>query len=121
MSRRSGKRLWGWIVIAALVFSQLAVAAHACPIDAQATAVQAIAATSGCDDMADGMTTICNSHCHDASKTQPALDLILAPPAFTVALHPYLAAPEAQGSQLEPSLQRATAPPLNLSHCVLRI
>ena len=121
MSRRSGRKLWGWIVIAALAFAQLAVAAHACPIDAQATAVQAIAATSGCDDMADGMTTVCNSHCHDASKTQSAFDVALVQPVFTVALHPYLVPPEAQGSPLEPSLQRATSPPLNLSHCVLRI
>ena len=121
MFSRSGRKLWSRIVIVALVFAQLAVAAHACPLDAQVTAVQAVAATSGCDEMPDGMSTVCSSHCHDAAKTQAAFDVALAQPVFAVLLHAYLVQPEAPSSPLEPSLRRATSPPLNLSHCVLRL
>jgi hypothetical protein len=120
---RITRKFLAWVLTAALVFSQLAVAAHACPMDGQtavASVATVVAATSGCDEM-DGMSTVCERHCHDAAKDQPQSDLPLAQPTFTVALHAYDVPLAPRGLPHEPALQRAISPSLNLSHCVFRI
>jgi hypothetical protein len=112
------------MAVTALVFSQLAVAAHACTLQEPADAAHAMEAAEPCDmggDMADGMSNVCERHCHDAAKTQPANDLPAAQPVFIVALHPYVAPATPRGSPREPALQRAIAPPLTLTHCILRL
>ena len=109
----------GWMVVVALAFAQLAASAHACTFAWPDDAVAAHAHADGCEDGNDA--ALCEGHCHDAAHPKPAFELPPLQPAFVFRLHPCNVEPSPGGLRVEPALQRATSPPISLSHCVLRL
>lgn len=119
------------LALASLVFSQLAVAAYACP-GPQAMAMAAIALEEGRDApcCGDGVPVpqpvLCAAHCQQGDQL---LDKPAAPtlPAIAwVAILPALAAPDvapaaAPSGEQRSLLARATAPSLAVRHCCFRV
>jgi hypothetical protein len=106
--RRLHRSLTAFVAVLSLLWAQLALAAHACPMEALGP-VQAM--MHHCDAMADASPTpLCHQHCADAAQSpdtldlpapaQPALLQVLALPALTEAvllpLGAAAAAPELQ-------------------------
>lgn len=128
---RAFRRLLAKVLIAAVLFLQLAVAAYACPglsthTDASPSAAMAdeMQMDAGCAMVDEAQPNLCSQHCQQNSRV-----LDQSPPAAVpVAVLPLLAVVD---SQLEPLcakseaprefLARATAPPLSIRFCVFRI
>ena len=119
------------LALVGVLFSQLALAAYACP-GAQAMAFTAIqleaSAERPCcgDSVPESQPALCAAHCQQADQS---LDKAAAPavPAITwVAILPGLAVLEVAPDAAPPGeqrslLARATAPSLALRHCCLRV
>jgi hypothetical protein len=117
--------------VLAVLFSQLAVAAYACPgADAMMRAAIAVDEAPPCDKHpsteAPAPTALCVAHCQqgDQSLEQrgaslPAVTLLAMPssPLAPACGFEVAALPEAQPSLLE----RPTGPPLAVRHCRFRI
>jgi len=76
MTRRA-RLLTAVTAAAALLFSQLAVSAYACPM--AATVMAAASAQDGCDEVMADMT-LCPSHCDYGSASVDAAKPLQAPP-----------------------------------------
>ena len=122
------------LVAMALLFAQLAVAAHACPLAAGATghdeAAVATAANPGCHEAPPGATdpgaaNLCAEHCKQGSQSERAHFTLAVPPAL---LNPLYETPAAAPA-VRPALQArawlsalvSASPPHAIAHCVLRI
>lgn len=114
----------------ALLWTQSAVAAYACPALAQASEIVAMSESGmPCAEMMaqsaqEDQSALCNAHCHPAAQSADAYQLpALAAPAlltsFMVAASPE---PATTANVLAwPDLRRSTAPPLAVRNCCLRI
>ena len=110
------RRFAAVFVLFALLFSQLAVAAYACPMPMESQPM------AGCDEMPSmDLPNVCERHCHDAQQVQSNAPM---PPGFVpsfiaVLEPPALAAPRDEWRT--PGLERPCFPPPSLRHCCLRI
>ena len=121
------RKLAGWIGIAALVFTQLAVSAYACPLPFQSLGDGAeVVSLSDPPSSSAGFVSagLCQKHCENGQQSvndspQPLASVTLAP-AFIVSLvtNPPEPLPV---TALAPSLLRATSPPLSIRNCCFRI
>lgn len=123
--KRTTRFLAAWLALFAVLFSQLAVASYACPF--LATPVEMTAPMDGCDGMPmdQDQPALCHAHGQqgDQSLDKP---LVAFPQA---ALLRGLASEWVAASGIDPGstselpslLTRATAPPVALRHCCLRI
>lgn len=118
------------VAVFGLLFAQLAVAAYACPMiggGGQSLQSQSPTQDGACDGMpmdAAG-SGLCHAHCHlgdvSADKTSPAVPdqtstfVVITPGGLHQAV-----ATLAPGEQRS-ILARATAPPLAVRHCCLRL
>ena len=118
------------LALASLLFSQLALAAYACPGDAPG-ATGASAASSladrpmpNCDGMDMEQSALCQAHSQDGN---PPLERAQSPdvPPFIVAS--FIVAVAIDATPVPPPrpdrslIARATAPPLAVLHCCFRI
>ncbi len=114
--------------VLSLLFTQLAVAAYACPdLAAEAMAAKVMQeAMPGCTDMGIGKPGLCHAHCASGHQS---LDAPAAPhvgafiPSGLVTVLPVCAVfnsvlPTRVNATL---LARSTAPPLAIRHCCFRI
>jgi hypothetical protein len=124
---RVGRKPVAWLCLSALLFLQLAVAAHACPapIDRNSSIAAATSIDgSPCRGMDQESPKLCEQHCvHDSQSvdTQPhsAVNLPLSPPLVLVVKPDYsfATAPHIGGT----SLAAAFGPPPLVRFGVLRI
>ncbi len=129
------RRLMAFMAIVGLLWSQFALAAHACPGMAsdmgmaathQASQANPHAGMPGCEQMAQAEPALCLSHClgQHTSLDKVEAPVVLGPPATPVlqlahaASHAELAVPRTGASVLT---ARAGAPPLAVLHCCFRI
>ena len=130
LSRRP-RSIAAFLALVGVLFSQLALATYACP-GAQAMAmaavmVQASPAAPDCGEgVAEPKPALCAAHCQQADQALdkpaapavPAISWVAMLPGLTVLeVAPDVAPP---GEQLS-LLARATAPPLAVRHCCLRV
>jgi hypothetical protein len=133
------KRLAARIGIAALLFTQFAVAVHACPLTAApvdyshaAMADNLHAAMPGCEESGSGIiesgdtgnTNLCMQHCQTGSQSVQTTPQLTVPAIAMVALAIIEPAPSVCDSPTQEQLtllERATSPPPLLRFCVLRI
>jgi hypothetical protein len=124
---RFSRKLVSLLGIAAVMFAQLAVSAHACPMQLMGMGEPAavVASTEATADEADaGSPALCQKHCENspqnATDSPQPLVLFSPEPAFAISLAMEIAAllPVAT---LTPSLLRATSPPLSIRNCCFRI
>lgn len=127
---RCTRKLIAGLGLAAMVFAQVAVAAHACtvlaPLEAPDASVSMHAGQDAgpCGDMNPGQDNLCFRHCQNS---QPTLDHHPSPLVIAVAVPVYyvdqLDRPDVVTSALNRSrelLARVTAPPLSVRHCCFR-
>jgi hypothetical protein len=118
------------ITIFSLLFTQLAVAAYACPElnVAKRTAIAQAVQMPGCAnmDMGTDKPGLCHSHCQAGSQTADTPQAPLVQPfvaaELTVVLN--VAGLAAPSHALQPEgvlLKRSTAPPLAIRNCCFRI
>lgn len=121
---KAGRRFTGLLATALLLFAQLAVSAHACPMwEAAAGAPAAVSAQPmPCEEMAGAGGNICQKHCEGSEQAQGThAPAIAFAPAFTVVLAPAVGAVPGITPRPEPSLFRATSPPPAIRYCRFRI
>jgi hypothetical protein len=107
--------------LCALLFSHLALAAYACPMDNMAMAETEQTAEC-CAESARGMAGLCQEHCKDsaAKVAEPADSLPDFSPAFVATLQ--LAQPHQQAREYSQAvLAHAASPPLSILNCCFRI
>ena len=116
------------LCIVAVLFSQLAMSAYACPgADGMATAASAAQEVPPCHEQEprDEPSALCAAHCQQGDQSLdrsvvPAVALVALPGSvFLAALPVQQPAPRA-GSQSS-LLERPTGPPLAVRHCRFRI
>jgi hypothetical protein len=119
------------LLIVSLLFTQLAVAAYACPMMLRGAVIESAAPVP--TDASDSMPcqqdraaepALCKAHCTDAERTVRDLSVdapIVFVAAFIVALPPLGATSFSSASEFSPGLTHALAPPLAIAHCCLRI
>lgn len=127
---RSTRRWLGGLLVLAILFTQFATAAYACPGLARgSTAVQGSDASTPCD-MDPAQPGLCRAHCQFGSTQTPAADVQLdaAPVAALLALFlPGLAIAAPRGASApgrrERARRRDRSPPraLSILHCCFRI
>jgi hypothetical protein len=137
-SRNLLRRIAG-LLACALLFAQLAVAAHACPMSAPAGLIAQAAFAD--DDIAAGtrpdchddragqhdstLTGVCAEHCKQGQQSDRAHIAVAVPPALLNALYETAAVlPPARGRPASGSWLSAlvaASPPHAIAHCVLRI
>lgn len=122
MYRRPLCRHFAAIVAAlGMLFSQLALAAYACPMERMEQGM-AMEEAECCQESASATASLCQEHCKDSQAAVPdsAPDLPGFVPAFTVSL-PLARSilPCCEYSQAV--LSRATSPPLAILNCCFRI
>ena len=123
MTHRTSRLLVALCAIASLLFTQLAVAAYACPGAPAAASVSAIHSDCNATDLPD--PGLCRAHCLQQAQSIEKPVALSFPSAPATGLHaPYLpvtSEPFVQATGQESLLVRATAPPLAIRHCCLRI
>jgi hypothetical protein len=120
-----------WLAAAAMLFAQLAVAAHACAASSGAPAAAVLAAhgdqdASPCHEMDSQPDSVCLQHCADSPQS---FDHHPVSPVFPVAAPAYhLDRPDRPAVFLHSEerhshalLARVTAPPLSVRNCCFRI
>jgi len=131
---RSLHRTLCQLLIGAILFVQVAVAAYACPNVATgygntvAAMVSAESMPADCDQMAGTLDpaapNLCSAHCHNHEQSADHADAPALPPALFAALY-WLAAPavaETLTQTPETSVLRAALPPPHaILHCCFRI
>ncbi|TWO64432.1 hypothetical protein FN976_28265 [Caenimonas sedimenti] len=126
-SRRRWRLLTAVLSLCALLFTQSAIAAYACPgvFKAVEMAQMADAGMPCAEAMADAQPTLCHAHCQSAAGTldqsQPVSPAALLAPATILTVR--LPSPrESVGLAVQPSVLRTSAsPPLAVMHCCFRI
>ena len=124
--KRSSRLLAAWLALFAVLFSQLALAAYACPFLA-APAEMTAPMPQGCDGMPLDLEqpTLCRAHSQQGDQSLDKPLVSLPQPALLRGLDsdwgldPGLD-PGLPGEQLS-LLARPTAPAVALRHCCLRI
>jgi hypothetical protein len=126
-SNRS-RRFAAHLALVAVLFSQLAVSAFACPgMDGMAQAAAAAEVTPPCHEQPspEAVTPLCQAHCQQGDQSSdvrgaslPLFALVALPAALST--HAGLRAVPVIEAQLS-LLERPTGPPLAVRHCRLRI
>jgi hypothetical protein len=132
--KRSHRIFSALLLIVSLLFTQLAVAAYACPmmlrgaVESPAFAEQAASiVVMPCHEKSDASTVgadaLCKAHCMDAQRTVG--DVFAKLPiafvaAFVVTIPPLVETP-VSSPESAPGFSRALGPPLAITHCCLRI
>lgn len=128
---RAGHRLTAKLLVAALLFLQLAVAAYACPSLNQhsgapmpAAMVEATQIDSGCPMEDQAQPNLCSQHCQQGSQaldqSPPAVPAIPALPLIAI-VDSAATPPCVVSAAPREFLRRATAPPPAIRFCVFRI
>ena len=121
-----------WLAAAAMLFAQLAVAAHACAASSGASTAAVLAGAQGehdaspCHEMDSRPDNVCLQHCADSPQS---FDHHPVSPVFPVAAPAYhLDRPDRPSVFLHSEerhshalLARVTAPPLAVRNCCFRI
>lgn len=131
---RSHRLLTALVALFGMLFMQWAVASYACPgLQAGGDSGVAQPAQAGmasmpdCDQQADAaQPALCHAHCHDG---EASLDKAEAPAVFPAAVIVWtlaaapgpLIAGSLPGTEPPSFLHRATAPPISIRHCCLRL
>ena len=128
---RSICRFVARLLIACLLFTQMAVAAYACPKDAAGIASPVMAAMADMEDCAQmaqldkAVPNLCAEHCYPAQQLTPQADAPSVPMALPLGFFVPLPANE---SSLAPPMARyadvltsASSPPHAVLHCCFRI
>ncbi len=123
---RTTRTLVSLLCLFTVLFTQLAVSAYACPKQfggMNATTGTVGIATGGPCDVVDPVPALCQKHCEDGQQnvsTSP-----LPTPIATVngqyVNHVEIAQAALPIPVITPSLHHATAPPLAIRHCCLRL
>ncbi len=121
--QRSTRLVAALITLLCLLFSQLAVAAYACPGQRAPMTAQAMV---NCSEMDSAQPGLCAAHCDNAQQTVDAGTPLHAPPFIQAALNCTVdfstdIAPGRSAVDDRPVLTRTTAPPLSICHCCFRI
>lgn len=106
--------------MAALLFAQLAVSAHACPLATDAGASAQAAIAMPCDG-ATKPTPLCEKHCNPSEQAQPHGVAMPAAPGPVAVLRVAPVPAITRVAHSGPAVTRAAFPPLILQNCVLRI
>ena len=118
------------LVAAALLFAQLAVAAHACPVNRAAAPMQAVAAAMpDCHEHSSATDAsspnLCAEHCKQGQQSERANFAVTVPPALLNPLYQMPAVPETVQHPQRAcgwlSALVAASPPHAIAHCALRI
>lgn len=117
------RRIIALMGIAAIAFTQLALAAYACP-DAAGMTAPAAAMTVPCDEADPAAPALCEKHCQD-EKQKPADAapvLAAATPASTFSLRVVNAGLQSPGADLaSPALLHIKPPSFAIRNCCFRI
>ena len=126
---RITRKLVSLLGIVAVVFTQLAVSAYACPVQSmgigQSGTVDRVSAANSDGRDADS-PALCQKHCDNGQQNvndappPPASDSHAQAAAFIVTLPLDPPAPLTTAA-LAPSLLRTTSPPLSIRNCCFRI
>lgn len=126
--KHTHRKIISFIAIIALLFTQLAVSAYACPmLNGGVTAQMQMAdnADTTCDEMDMAQPGLCQHHCLDGQQINndspldpSALAFI---PAFVVSLTVSVTTTFETTIVAAPSLHHATSPPLSIRNCCFRI
>jgi hypothetical protein len=114
MKRRSSfARFWVFATIAALAFSQAALAAFACPMAVPMTMEAMASADAPCLESGPASQHLCVKTCQDEPQKHDTPSLAALPPAVDTGLRVALASPPAHSGPrvLDAPLARATSPP----------
>ena len=123
---RTARFLVTWLALVSLAFSQLAVAAYACPgSDAMVQAAVAMAEEMpDCHNRPEAVDALCQAHCQQGDSVDrvagPAVAAVI--PTGFVVVRVAATVPRSAPSQVPPSLlERPTEPPRAVRHCRLHI
>ena len=123
--QRTHKKLTGWLCILALVVTQLALSAYACPMDEIGSAKEVFAQNVSpdcCPDHASELAGVCHEHCKDNKVVNG--DAPPVPPSFVASFVLSLPIP---ADTLAPSLRfpshnlQKASPSLLALNCCFRI
>ena len=127
------RRLLSRLLIAAILFAQMAVSAYACPSLLTSGVEATTFATTGsmpldCDQMAGMLDaaapSLCAAHCHNHEQSADHADSPMLPPALFATL--YWVVPQAPVESVSETpeasvLHAALPPPHAILHCCFRI
>ncbi|MGZ5034189.1 MAG: hypothetical protein ACXWAC_13405 [Usitatibacter sp.] len=116
MKRRSSLRLfWALAAVLSLAFSQVALAAFACPMSS-AQMASAMADGQGCPGSDPGASQLCVKSCQGEPQKHDVASLAALPPSFDAGLRVEPIQPPALASGVDRDvlLARATSPPPNI-------
>ena len=126
--KHSYRKIISFIAIIAMLFTQLAGAAYACPLlnrDAAAQMQMANYADATCDDRDKDQPAMCQHHCQDGQQINNDSPLdrsaLAFVPAFVVSLAVISTTTFETSIVAAPSLHHATSPPLSIRNCCFRI
>jgi hypothetical protein len=121
MLSRPARQIAACLAALGLLFSQVALAAYACPMEA-AMPAEAVGDAECCQESAMATASLCSEHCKDSGAA--IADAVPMPPDFVPAFTVRLEQPETAHS-LHPYtpeiLSRAASPPLSILNCCFRI
>ena len=118
-----------WIALFALVFAQLALAAHACAFAGQAMpsgeASTIVSASDCCEDV-NADSSLCHTHCNQdgqaLEKPDPLSIPLAASSGFAVAAHPVdFGVGSVPTLRRAPFLERSIEPRITIRNCCFRI
>ena len=125
MTTRKSRLFVALCATANLLFTQLAVAAFACPGVPSPVAAVAAYAESGCDEMDQAQPNLCHEHCQQQAQSTDKPVGLSIPPAPSTGLNaapvPVVRASFVPAKDQQSLLVRTTAPPLAIRNCCLRI
>lgn len=123
------RKIVSFFAIAAVLFTQLAVSAYACPMLLKQFAMPMQMQMNGdsdqaCDDMAMNQPALCQHYCEDSQQIvkdaqvdQPSITLA----SFFVINFTAMISSFEPSLIIAPSLHHATSPPLTIRNCCFRI
>ena len=124
--KRPIRLLAAWLALFAVLLSQLAVAAYACPFEALATEA-AVAVHVGCDgaNLDEEQPALCHAHGQQGDQSLDKPLVSIPQPALLQGLvsdwGPESGPAPGIPGELRSLLARATTPPVALRNCCLRI
>lgn len=130
---RSYRRCVAHLLAGALVFSQLAVAAYACPKMSASTTATASTAELGaanspsnpgpCEGMDPAAPNLCYEHCHFGQQTRDHPEPPTVPPAALAvrAIFPPDPSATLRRTSADAPWRASASPPLAILHCCFRI
>jgi hypothetical protein len=122
---RPSRFLAALVTLFCLLFTQLAVAAYACPGWGTMTVVADSGAMAGCEEMELAQSGLCVAHCEAGHQSFDTPGAPLVQPFVAAALSVVLATDTGQfrpPALPDPDqLTRTTAPPLAIRNCCFRI